>query len=326
MVKSSENNPSDKPRPVRTSGESSASSVKTARVGRSGSGLSETRFAIILTLPAMALFTIVILYPLVNSLYVGLLEKDLLYPGTEFVGLENIRDVLGDEFLPAFQNTLVFTVGATTLPFVIGFALALVLNAGIRGQGLLRGVFLIPWLVPGVVVSFLWLWIFDANYGVLNGALRLAGILDSNINWLSSGTLAMASVIIAKTWASFPWMMVMLLAGLQTVPRDLYEAAAVDGAQTWHTFWRITVPHLRGIILVVLLLEVIWNFQQFEIIYVMTNGGPAGATTTFAIELYQTAFEAFDLGQAGAIGILWMALLSLLVFVYVRYGEQEEAG
>lgn len=289
-------------------------------------GLSETRFAILLLLPALVLFTLVILYPLVNSLYLGLTDRSLIYPGGGFVGLRNVRAVLGDEFLPMLVNTLTFTVGATVLPFVIGFALALVLNTGIRGQGLLRGAFLFPWLVPGVVVSFLWLWIFDANYGVLNGALRVAGLVQDNVNWLGSGTLAMAAVVIAKTWNSFPWMTVMLLAALQTVPRDLYEAAALDGAGRWQTFRRVTIPQLRGIIFIVLLLEVIWNFQQFEIIYVMTGGGPAGATTTFSVALYQEAFEAFDLGRAGAIGILWMALLSILVFVYVRYGEREEAG
>ena len=299
-------------------------SAAEGEIARQGSKLSETRFAILLLLPAIALFSLVVLYPLVNSLYVGLLDKSLLSPGSEFVGLRNLRELLRDEFWPTLKNTLVFTIGATAVPFVVGFILAVVLNTGLRAQGVLRGAFLFPWLVPSVVVSFLWLWLFNANYGVLNGALRVAGIIDTNVNWLSSPTLAMAAVIIAKAWHSFPWMMVMLLAGLQTVPRELYEAAAVDGAGSWQTFWKITVPQLRGIIFIVLLLEFIWNFQQFEIIWVMTNGGPVGATTTFSVALYQAAFEAFDLGKAGAIGITWMALLSVLVLIYMKYGESEE--
>lgn len=293
-------------------------------VGQRNSKLSETRFAVLLLVPAMTLFTLVVLYPLVNSLYLGLQEKSLIYPDSKFVGLRNVRELLGGEFLSLLKNTLIFTAGATALPFVIGLALALALNTGLRGQGIMRGAFLLPWLVPGVVVSFLWVWLFNANYGVINGALRATGILEENINWLSSPTLAMAAVIVAKSWHSFPWMMVMLLAGLQTVPKDLYEAAAMDGAGAWQAFRRITVPHLRGIALIVLLLEAIWNFQQFEVIYVMTNGGPVGATTTFSVALYQAAFEEFDLGKAGAIGIAWMALLSVLVFVYVKYGESEE--
>ena len=187
-------------------------------------------------------------------------------------------------------------------------------STAIKGQAFWRGAFLLPWLIPGVIVSFLWLWIFNANYGVLNGVLRNMGIIDSNINWLGARSMAMGAVIIAKSWQTFPWIMVMMLAGLQTIPRDLIEAAAIDGADRWKTFRNVTMPQLRGIASVVLLLSFIWNFQHFENIYVMTGGGPAKATTTFSIAVYQTAFQAFDLGRAGAIGIWWMALLSVLVF------------
>lgn len=258
--------------------------------------LSDTQFAIALVLPAMTLFTFVIVYPLVNSMYIGFFEKSLVFPGERFVGLQNIQRVLSNEFLPLLQTTLVFTIGATILPFIIGLILALVLNSSIRGQGILRGLFLLPWLIPGVVVSFLWLWIFNANYGVLNGALRITGVITENINWLGTPVTAMLAVIIAKAWHSFPWMAVMLLAGLQTIPRELNEAAAMDGAGGWQVFWNITIPQLRGIISSVLLLEVIWNFQHMEMIYVMTTGGPE-ATTTFAISVYDTAFHALDLAR-----------------------------
>jgi multiple sugar transport system permease protein len=286
--------------------------------------LSDTQFAIALVLPAMTLFTFVIVYPLVNSMYIGFFEKSLVFPGERFVGLENIQRVLSNEFLALLQTTLVFTIGATILPFIIGLILALVLNSSIRGQGILRGLFLLPWLIPGVVVSFLWLWIFNANYGVLNGALRITGVITENINWLGTPVTAMIAVIIAKTWQSFPWMAVMLLAGLQTIPRELNEAAAMDGAGRRQVFWNVTIPQLRGIISSVLLLEVIWNFQHLEMIYVMTTGGPAKATTTFAISVYDTAFHALDLGRAGAIGIIWMVLLAGLVAVYLRLGAHDD--
>lgn len=289
-----------------------------------GAGLSQTRVAILLLVPALALFSVVILYPLVNSLWLGLSDRTLLSPSQSFVGLDNLREVAGGNFLSILRNTVVFTIGSTVLAFLLGLALALVLNSGVRARGFLRGVFLLPWVIPGVVVSFLWLWIFDPNYGVLNGALRVMGLIEQNVQWLGTGSSAMAGVILAKTWHSFPWIMVMLLAGLQTVPRELYEAAAVDGAAAWDRFRHVTLPQLRGIIGVVVLLEVIWNFQHFEILYVLTGGGPAGATTTFSVAVYNTAFQAYDLGRAGAIGILWMALLSVLVAVYVRFGEQEE--
>ena len=286
--------------------------------------LTDTQVAIILILPALALFVAIILYPLINSMYIGLLDKSLVRPGEEFVGLKNIDWVLRRRFVEILSTTMFFTVGATILPFLIGFVVALVLNAPLPGRGILRGLFLLPWLVPAVVVSFLWMWIFNANYGVLNGMLRSAGLISENINFIGDQSTAMWTIIIAKTWNTFPWIAVMLLAGLQTIPRELYEAAAIDGADRVQSFFNVTVPQLRGIITTVLLLSFIWNFQHFETIYVMTSGGPAGSTTTFAVAVYQQAFQGYNLGRAGAIGILWMALLSVIVGVYLRFGMGEE--
>lgn len=286
--------------------------------------LSDTQFGILLALPALALFAAITIYPLFSSMYQGLLDKSLLWPGQEFVGTENIRAVLDDDFMPLLRTTLTFTVYATLLPFGIGFVVALILNSSIRGQGLLRSLFLLPWLIPTVVVSFLWMWIFNANYGVLNGLLRQTGLIAENINWLGHRERAMVAVIIAKSWNTFPWMAVMLLAGLQTIPRELNEAAAIDGAGRGRVFRHITLPQLRGIIGTVLLLSFIWNFQHFETLYVMTMGGPAKATTTFSVAVYKTAFQKFDLGEAGAIGILWMALLSVIVALYLKFGTENE--
>ncbi|WP_184818532.1 carbohydrate ABC transporter permease [Jiangella mangrovi] len=286
--------------------------------------IGDGAFAVALTLPGLALLVAVVLYPLVSALVTAFFEQSLVIPGREFVGFENIQAVLESDFWRIFRQTLVFTVGSTLVPFVIGFGLALALNTGLRGQKVFRGVFLVPWLVPGVVVSFLWMWIFNANYGVANGLLEGLGIIDEPHAWLAEPGTAMAAVIIAKTWASFPWMMVMLLAGLQTVPPELHEAAEVDGAGTIRRFFSVTLPHLKGIVGLVLLLEFIWNFQHFDIIYVLTGGGPAGTTQTFATSVYETAFRGFDLGRAGALGLLWMIILLVLVVVYVRFSERGE--
>jgi multiple sugar transport system permease protein len=292
----------------------------------SGFRLTDTQFGVLLVLPALALFAAIILYPLLNSMYMSLLDKSLVYPGEEFVGLRNLQRVLRRDFVELLITTLIFTVNATFVPFVIGFATALVINIRMRGQGLLRGLFLLPWLIPSVVVSFLWMWIFNYNYGVINGILRALGLISENFNFLGeSGATAMAAVVIAKTWNTFPWIAVMLLAGMQTIPQELYEAAAIDGANRWHGFWNVTVPQLRGVIVTVLLLSFIWNFQHFETLYVMTTGGPAGTTTTFSVAVYLEAFKAYDLGKAGAIGVLWMAILSVIVGVYLRFGVSEEA-
>lgn len=286
--------------------------------------LSDGMFALLLTAPGLALLAAVVVYPLITALVTAFFKQSLVEPGREFVGFDNVIDVLTGDFFRLLGQTIVFTLGTTIAPFIIGFGLALALNTKIRGAKVLRGLMLIPWLIPGVVVSFLWMWIFNANYGVMNALLQSIGIIDDPQAWLAHPTTAMIAVIVAKTWQSFPWMMVMLLAGLQTVPPELHEAAEIDGAGTVRRFLSITVPQMSGIIGLVLLLEFIWNFQHFDIIYVLTGGGPAGATQTFATAVYETAFTGFDLGKAGALGLLWMVLLMGLVVVYVRFSEKGE--
>jgi multiple sugar transport system permease protein len=283
---------------------------------------SEVGFIVLLLLPGTALIVGVVLYPLLNSLASAFFKESLLYPGRTFVGMQNIIDVLHQNFAALLEQTLIFTVGSTLLPFVIGFALALVLNQRFPGQRFLRGAFLIPWLIPSVVVSFLWLWIFDANYGVLNGLLQELHLINSPIAWLFNTTTAQGALILAKSWNSFPWIMVMMLAGLQTVPKELHEAAEMDGAGTVRRFFAVTWPQVRNIAGLVILLEFIWNFQHFDTIFVLTGGGPAGTTDTFATQVYNTAFKAYDLGHAGALGLLWMALLLILVVIYVRFSEK----
>lgn len=289
---------------------------------RPGMPLSERSFLTFLLLPGLVLLCLVVLYPLIRSLLSAFFDESLLYPGMPFVGLDNVAQVLAHDFGRLVWQTLVFTVGSTIGPFAIGLALALVLNQSFPGQRFLRGAFLIPWLIPGVVVSFLWAWIFDANYGVLNGILVSTGLLDQPVAWLFQTDSARGALIIAKTWNSFPWVAVMLLAGLQTVPNELHEAAAIDGAGAIRRFFTVTWPHIRGVAGLVILLEFIWNFQHFDTIFVLTGGGPAGTTNTFATAVYDAAFAGFDLGRAGAIGLLWMALLSVLVVVYVTLSER----
>jgi multiple sugar transport system permease protein len=287
-------------------------------------GLSDRTFGFLLTLPALALFGGVILYPLIGALTTSVFEQSLVLPGRTFVGVDNFVAVLDDNFWPVLRTTLVFTVASTVAPVAVGFALALALNAPLRGRAVLRGVFLFPWVIPGVVVSFVWLWIFNANYGLLNGVLTGLNLIDEPVTWLGRPGTAMTAIVVAKTWASFPWIMVMLLAGLQTVPATLTEAASLDGAGAVRRFWHVTLPHMRGIFAIVVLLEIIWNLQHFDTIYVLTGGGPAGSTTTFAVAVYDTAFRAFDLGRASALGALWLVLILVLTIVWVRVTERGE--
>jgi multiple sugar transport system permease protein len=282
-------------------------------------------FPYLLLAPAMVMFVAVIAYPFVQSLLFGFFDESLLGDRSgEFIGFEHISNLLSSpDFWSVAWQTIVFVVISTVGALVLALALAIALNSKIRGAAVWRSTLLIPWLLPGVVVSFLWRWIFDTNYGLLNGVSAWLGGSGAT-NWLESPGFAMTAVIIAKIWHSFPWMAVLLLAALQGVPNEVHDAAAIDGAKGWQKQLYVVLPQIKAAIALTLLLEMIWGLQHFEIPYVMTGGGPVGSTTTLSIDLYKAAFARFDLGEAGAIGILWTALMAVVVAIYLIYSARQE--
>jgi len=281
----------------------------------------DRHFGFMIVLPAALLFLIVSVVPLISSVGTSLFKQSLLRPERTFVGLANYERVLG-EFFARLGTTLTFSILATILPVVLGLALAVLMNARLRGRGLLRGALMLPWLLPGVVVAFLWSWIFNDNYGVLNYLLEHVGLHP--ISLLGNPAGAMAAVVIAKTWNSFPWIMVVALAALQTLPSDQLEAAAIDGATRRQRFWLISFPHLLGPVALVAMLEFIYNFGNFDTIFVMTGGGPGDSTTTLAVDLYNLAFGSYDLGAASAMGVLWLILLGLVSTGYLFLNKRLE--
>lgn len=285
---------------------------------------SQRRFAYALTAPAMILFAAIILYPLAQALWYGFTNQSLLTAQGSFVGFNNITDRLtAPEFWRVVGQTFVFVAGTTGGSFLLALAMALALNAPIRAVAFWRSALLIPWLLPGVVVSMLWAWILNTNYGLLNGVIALLGG-DGTTNWLNSPVFAMIGVVLAKVWTTFPWMAVLLLAALQAVPEEVHDASAVDGARGWKKQWYVILPQIKPAIALALLLEGIWGFQHFEIPYVMTGGGPVGSTTTLSVDVYKSAFERFDLGEAGSVGVLWSALMAGLVIAYLVYTIKQE--
>jgi multiple sugar transport system permease protein len=280
-------------------------------------GLTERQFAFLLVLPALCLLGFVSVYPLIHSLVLGFTDASLLKPSSNWVGFTNYSKLFhSPHFYRVLWNTAVFVVGATSLSFLIGFALALFLDHIITGKGILRGACLLPWLLSPIVVSFLWMWIFNTHYGVLNGVLRQLGIIDKPLQWLSNPSTAMLPIIIAKTWQSFPWVMAILLGALQTVSREQIEAARIDGAGDWRIIRYIALPHMKPVIQILLILSIMWNLQHFDTIWVMTQGGPVGATTTLSVEVYKKVFFEWDSGSAGALGSVWMVLVVILVGIY----------
>ncbi len=279
-------------------------------------------FGFMIAAPAVALFLAVAVYPLVASLGTSLYDQSLIRPGRSFIGFDNYSDVWPD-FVDRLGTTLVFSVLATVFPLFLGLGLALLLNARLKGRSVLRGMLMLPWLLPGVVVSFLWAWIFNDSYGVLNHVLSQVGLPE--VDFLGAPGTAMAAVIIAKSWNTFPWMMVVILAVLQTLPREQLEAAAIDGASRRQRFWHVSLPHLIGPVALVTMLEFIYNFGSFDMIFVMTGGGPGTSTMTLAVSIYQYAFVEFSLGRAAAMGVLWLVALSVVCAAYFLLNKKLEA-
>ncbi|BAS26323.1 sugar ABC transporter permease [Limnochorda pilosa] len=280
---------------------------------------ARARFGLLLAAPAVLIFVAIIGYPLVQSVITSLYDASLLRPGRAWVGLENFRSVLGGStFWPILRATGVFVLGTTGLGVALSFLWALFLNESFPGRNVLRGLSLIPWIVPSTVGGFLWLWMFHGQFGVINGFLRTLGVLDRPIVWLASPAWAQAAVILARVWQAMPWYTLLLLAGLQGIDRQILEAARVDGAGNLRLVTRVILPQVRFILFLTTMLALIGNLQHFDLIWVMTGGGPGRATATFSVEVYQQAFQRWDTGTAAAIGVLWMGFISVVAFFYLR--------
>ncbi len=296
-----------------------------SRNGRTGgrqavrTGLSDAQFGVVLALPAALFFAGIVLYPFANSLIMSVFDRSLIYPGTDFTGLRNFRRVLSDPNFPGVaRNTAVFVSGTTAVSFSLGFTWALILNQGYRGSAFLRGLTLCAWIIPGAAIAFLWMWIFHGQYGVLNLVLRRIGLTSRNYTWLGTRQFAVLAVILARGWQAMPWYMLLLLGGLKAINFDQIEAARIDGAGNIRVLRSIVVPGMRQIIGVTLLIGIIMSLQHFDIIWVMTQGGPARATTTFSVEVYRHAFQNYDLGRAAAVGVIWSAILAVFVLLNLR--------
>lgn len=291
--------------------------------GRRPSGVgvkrAETRFALLLLIPALAAFGLVILYPFASSLLFSLYRFTLLMDAPEWVGLANFREAAGDPAIrAAWWNTAVFVTLTTALTFGLGLVWAIILNQPFRGRTLLRSASLLPWVLPSTVTAFLWAWIFNAQYGVLNAGLLSLGLIEAPIAWLAVPEGAMAGVVIAKTWLSVPLFTAFFLAGLQSLPGELVEAARIDGAGNARVIRHVMLPHLRATMIVIVVLGAMGNLQQFDVIYAMTGGGPVRATTMLSIEVYRQAFESWNIGLAAAVGVVWFLTIAVPAFVYLR--------
>jgi len=278
------------------------------------------RMGYLFVTPIALLVLSLVAYPFCYAVYLSLTYKLVGLPPV-FVGFENYIRLTWDGFFQrAVVNSFIFTFGSVGFKLVLGVVMALVLTSNIRWRSFWTGVLLIPWVAPTVVSALNFLWIFDGSLGVLNYVLvRMLHVFPQGVGWLSEPGLAMASVVAVNIWRGFPFFGISFLAGMKAIPAELYEAAEVDGASVVQRFRHITLPGIRNIMIIVVLLSTIWTFNDFQIIYILTKGGPGGTTMVMPVLTYETAFGAQRLGEAIAVALYLLPALAVTIMVLARY-------
>jgi multiple sugar transport system permease protein len=284
----------------------------------------ERWLAAVLLLPTVILLSLFIAYPFVEGVWLAVTDARVGIPGS-FVGLDNFKALLNDSiFRVSVWNTFVYTAVATVFKLGLGLWLALLLNRHFRGKAFTRAFILLPFIIPTVLSTFAWKWMFDPTFSVINWSLFHLGLIHARINWLGDPNLALISVIIVNVWRGVPFFAISLLAGLQTINPELQEAAAIDGARAWQRFWHVTWPLLLPVTMVVVLFSVIQTFADFQLVYVLTGGGPANATQLFATYAYQIGVGTGLLSQGAAVSLAMFPFLLIVVVVQLLYIRRVE--
>lgn len=279
----------------------------------------------ITVMPVMALFIFVNLVPIGWTIYASLHSTSIYSSEWTWTGLSNYGEILGDPaFWGSLWDSLLFAGGSVVVQLLAGLALALVVNRSFKGESLVRAIAMLPYLIPTAILGFIGLWMGNSQYGIISDLLVRIGIIDEVIPWYGSIDWAMPAVILTSSWKFTIFVTIMVLARLQSIPEGYYEAATVSGANAYQKFRDITLPNLKGVIFIVVLLRGIWMFNKFDIIWVLTRGGPKDATTTAPIYAYNVAFNSTALGKAAATSALLFVLLILGAVLYFRVLSPEQ--
>jgi len=300
--------------------------VRTGRVGLKRWLGPDYRLGFLFVLPIVVLVLALVAYPFSYAVYLSMTQKYVGLPPV-FVGFENYVKLTFDGFFQrAVVNSFVFTFGSVGVKLLLGMGMALVLTSQIRFRSFWTGVLLIPWVAPTVVSALNFLWIYDGSLGVLNYLLvKVFRVLPQGVGWLSEAGTAMASVIAVNVWRGFPFFGISFLAGMKGIPGELYEAAAVDGATAVQRFRHVTMPGIRNIVIIVMLLSTIWTFNDFAIVYILTKGGPGGTTMVLPVFTYEMAFGAQRLGEAIAAALYMLPPLAFVIIVLARHMRRGRA-
>jgi len=278
-------------------------------------------------LPAAVCLGGTVLFPILKAIHMSLYHNVLSRPQDyHFIGFGNyVRMIHDPTFWLTLKNSLVWVICSVSIQFVLGFLGALLLNAEFRGRAFYRTLNLLPWIIPGVVVGLLWEYLYQPNYGPINDILRRVGLLTVPIAWLSDVNLAMPAVIFANIWRGIPFFSIMILAGLQAIPDEVYEAATVDGANVTQRFWHVTLPMLRPIIVVATATRIIWTFNYADLIFVMTSGGPANATQITSTYTLLSAYTDLDFGYAATLSVVLLVIMLVFTAFYLKFTKGVES-
>ena len=281
----------------------------------------------LLLVPALLIMLSVVIVPIVNAVSMSFQNYNLTRPNKiGFIGVQNYTKLFNDKiFWGSLGRTLIWVLFGVGGQFVFGFMLAVILNKSFRGRGIVRAVSLIPWVTPGVLIALMWTWMYDGNYGVINDLLMKLGLISDKIAFLARKDTAMPSVIITIIWQGIPFFALMILAGLQGIPGDLYEAADIDGATGWKKLIYVTIPSLKNTIFVTTMLRIIWVANSVDVIFNMTDGGPAYATQTLSVYVYKKA-SSLDMGYASAMAIMLMLVLLIVAIPYLKSTFKEQGA
>lgn len=268
--------------------------------------------------PSLIFFTTFLLFPVIFSLYLSFHQWNMFGTDTTFIGISNYAQILSsEEFWDVMSNTLIYTMGTVPLNMVLALIFATFLSRNIRGKKFLRAALFTPVIISPVAAAVIWRWIYEPNFGLLNYVLNLLGI--NSVNWLNDPTAAMSAMIIMGVWKTFGFNMILFTAGLAGIPDQYYEAAELDGSNAWQRFWHITIPLLSPTTFFILVISVIGSFQVFDLVYVLTSGGPLGSTKVLVFYLYEHAFKFFNMGYASAVAYLMFGLIFVLTLLQIRY-------
>jgi multiple sugar transport system permease protein len=274
--------------------------------------------ALLFLSPTLLIVAVFIVFPIVFSFYLSFHQWNMFSAEHTYVGLENYARMFGDgEFWMVFRNTAIYTLGTVPLNMAAALAVAFFLNTKIFGRRLLRTAFFTPVIISSVAAAVIWRWVFDPSLGLFNYVLEAVGL--PSVNWINDPTGAMSALIIVGVWKTFGINMILFAAGLAGIPEHYYEAAEIDGAGPWARFWRITLPLLSPTTLFILVLSIIGSFQVFDLVYVLTYGGPLGSTKVLVFYLYEHAFKFFNMGYASAVAYLLFAVLFVLTLAQIRF-------